>query len=92
MLALMAHAYAAMGNANAVAQLCSEVRASTPGKVSAMDFCLLYSAAGDLDRAFDYLDRAFSEANGELIWLSVDPIYERLRQDPRFAAFTERAR
>jgi tetratricopeptide (TPR) repeat protein len=65
-LALMAHAYAAMGNREEVAKLCAEVEAAGPGKVSAMDFCLLYSAAGDLNRAFDYLERAFSEANGEL--------------------------
>ncbi len=89
-LALMAHAYAAMGNTNDVTQLCFEVESSTPGKVSAMDSCLLYSAVGDLDRAFEYLERAFSEADGELIWLSVDPIYECLRQDSRFAAFSER--
>jgi tetratricopeptide (TPR) repeat protein len=89
-LALMAHAYAAMGNREEVAKLCAEVEAAAPGKVSAMDFCLLYSAAGDLNRAFDYLERAFSEANGELIWLSVDPIHERLRQDPRFVSFSER--
>lgn len=90
MLALMAHAYAAMGNTQGVVQLCSEVEAAASGKVSAMDLCVLYSAAGDLDRAFEYLERAFAEANGELIWLSVDPIYERLREDPRFAAFSER--
>lgn len=90
MLALMAHAYSAMGNRKGVMQLCSEVQGTVSGKVPAMDSCLLYSAAGDLDRAFEYLERAFSEANGELIWLSVDPIYECLRRDSRFATFSER--
>jgi TolB-like protein/Tfp pilus assembly protein PilF len=90
MLALMAHAYAAMGDRSGVAQLCSEIEAGAPGKVSAMDLCLLYSATGDLDRAFEHLERAFCEGSGELIWLSVDPIYEILRRDPRFVTFSER--
>jgi TolB-like protein/Tfp pilus assembly protein PilF len=90
MLALMAHAYAATGNTNGVAQLCSEVQVLPAGKVSAMDLCLLYSAAGDLDRAFEYLECAFAEGSGELIWLSVDPIYETLRRDRRFIGFSER--
>jgi serine/threonine-protein kinase len=92
MLALMAHAYAGMGRTEGVTQLCSEAESNAPGKVSAMDLCLFYSAAGDLDRAFEHLERAFSETSGELIWLSVDPIYESLRQDARFTAFCARLR
>ena len=90
MLALMAHAYAAMNDTEAITRLCLEVRQRPPGKVSAMDFVLLHSASGDFDQAFQCLAQAFAEEDGELIWLPVDPIYECLRQDSRFLSFLER--
>ncbi len=90
MLALMAHAYAAMNDTEAITRLCAEVQQRPPDKVSAMDLVLLHSASGDFDQAFQCLAQAFAEDDGELIWLPVDPIYECLRQDSRFLSFLER--
>jgi eukaryotic-like serine/threonine-protein kinase len=44
-----------------------------------------YAALGDFDRAFAWLERAFKDRSGGLIYLHVDPGYGPLRQDPRFA-------
>jgi serine/threonine-protein kinase len=48
------------------------------------EIALVYGALGELDRAFDYLDRAYAEHPANLLNLSVDPAADALRQDPRF--------
>ena len=48
------------------------------------EIALVYGELGELDRAFDYLDRAYAENPANLLTLSVDPAADSLRQDPRF--------
>jgi TolB-like protein/Tfp pilus assembly protein PilF len=43
-----------------------------------------YASLGNLDRAFDCLERAFQTRSAGLIYLRVDPGYKPLRDDPRF--------
>ena len=45
---------------------------------------MVYGELGELDRAFDYLDRAYAEHPANLLNLSRDPAADPLRQDPRF--------
>ena len=42
------------------------------------------------DLALVFLEKAFDERNGGLIWLGADPRMDSLRSDPRFAALVER--
>jgi tetratricopeptide (TPR) repeat protein len=56
------------------------------GEVVAMG----YGALGDLDRAFAHLERAFHDRSSGLIYLHVDPGYQPLRSDPRFADLVAR--
>lgn len=86
---LLAHTYAAMDqveDAREVFAKSMEARKS----VSAIDFVLYFTAIGNMDKAFEWLERAYVDQDAELIWLSVDPIYDRVRQDPRFTAFLGR--
>jgi TolB-like protein/Tfp pilus assembly protein PilF len=43
-----------------------------------------HMAVGDLDSTFAWLDKMYEERNPELIWMNVQPRYDRLRGDPRF--------
>lgn len=45
---------------------------------------------GDPDLAFRWLDRAFEQRCPQLVYLAVDPKYDPIRQDPRFAALVQR--
>ncbi len=45
-----------------------------------------FAAVGEMDKAFQYLDRAIESRSAGLIYLNVDPVYDALRPDPRFAA------
>jgi DNA-binding winged helix-turn-helix (wHTH) protein/Tfp pilus assembly protein PilF len=46
----------------------------------------LYLDLGDKDRAFEWLDRALSERDSNLLLLRSDHSWDALRNDPRFAA------
>ena len=47
----------------------------------------VWAALGQPDRAFEWLDRAVSDREFNLLWARVDPRFDSLRQDPRFAVF-----
>jgi hypothetical protein len=49
-----------------------------------------YAALGDLDRAFTALERAYQARSGGLIYLHLDPGYDALRGDPRYADLVKR--
>jgi serine/threonine protein kinase/tetratricopeptide (TPR) repeat protein len=49
-----------------------------------------YMRLGDKDAAFRWLERAYSERDGLLVFLESDPAWDPLRADPRFAALVHR--
>ena len=49
-----------------------------------------YAALGNLDRAFELLERAYQTRSAGLIYFNVDPAYAPLRSDPRFADLVKR--
>jgi serine/threonine-protein kinase len=53
--------------------------------VPAQPFALIYSGLGENDLAFEWLDKAYEEQSSLLIWLKVDPTFDKLRSDPRFS-------
>jgi serine/threonine protein kinase/tetratricopeptide (TPR) repeat protein len=44
-----------------------------------------HAALGNMDKAFESLERAYQARSGGLIYLHVDPGYAQLRGDPRYA-------
>jgi TolB-like protein/DNA-binding winged helix-turn-helix (wHTH) protein/Tfp pilus assembly protein PilF len=58
----------------------------------AFGIALAYTYAGNKDRALTSLDRAYEERSFGIAWLAVDPAYDSLRSDPRFAALLRRMR
>ena len=50
----------------------------------------LYTRAGDAELALDYLEQAFEERDPNIPYLSVDPIFDYLRGEPRFQALIRR--
>ena len=43
-----------------------------------------HAAAGDMDRAFEALERAYQARSASLVYLHLDPGYAPLRSDPRY--------
>jgi eukaryotic-like serine/threonine-protein kinase len=65
---------------------------STPEKpMPAFEKALVYIGMGDRDAAFETLGRAYDEQFFQLlIYFTTDPIYDDLRDDPRYADFARR--
>jgi serine/threonine-protein kinase len=62
------------------------------GYVSPVALTNLYTALGDADAAFDWLERAYRERRGWLAYLKVEPTLDPLRRDPRFQGLLEQMR
>jgi len=60
--------------------------------VSPVALVMVHSALGDADRAFEWLDCAYEERRGWLVYLNVEPMLDGLRGDPRFRRLVERMR
>jgi serine/threonine-protein kinase len=54
------------------------------GYVSAVAFAMLHLGLGEHDRALDWIDRAREERRGWLAYLTVNPLLDPLREEPRF--------
>lgn len=46
--------------------------------------------AGQIDVAFDWLEKAFAERRQQIGYLKVDPVYETIRSDPRYKSLLSR--
>ena len=44
----------------------------------------VYALSGEKDRALDWLEKAYQEGASLLVYLRVEPLYDPLRDDPRF--------
>lgn len=49
-----------------------------------------YIELGETDHAFDWLERAVDERAGLLIYLKVEPMFDRVRGDARFTRLMRR--
>ena len=47
----------------------------------------IQAGLGEKDQAFEWLKKACEERHSRVIWLKVDPTWDNLRSDPRWAAF-----
>lgn len=57
---------------------------------SAYHIALIYAGLGDKNESFNWLDRAFQERADYLVFLKVDPRFDWLHGDARFASLVER--
>jgi serine/threonine protein kinase/tetratricopeptide (TPR) repeat protein len=66
-----------------------EKRAAS-GYVSSVAFATLYIGLGDVEQALDWTERAREERRGWVTYLRVNPIFDPLRESPRFRALVEK--
>lgn len=102
MLALLGHAYAASGKTAEARQVLTDLhdlsergeseKAESQRYVSPYTVAAIYTALGEKDQAFKWLERAYEERDVWLMNLKVDPVFTRLRSDKRFQDLLTRAR
>jgi len=80
--AIIAQAYGRWGNRKEALKLLEEVAAA--GTTSWYSIAGIYAALGEVDSAFESLDKAYEQHDLSLVSLKVDPSLDGVRSDPRF--------
>jgi len=83
--------YAAGGYSAALEAVAELFAGRASGRyVPAWQIGTLYTRAGRTDRALDYLEHAFEAHDSNIPYLSIDPIFDPMRKEPRFRALIDR--
>ncbi len=82
--------YAAAGRREEARKLTDEVRQSASATNSPFAIAVLYAALGDKQAAFAWLEQAYNAHQSDLVSLKVEPSFDPLRSDPRFADLLKR--
>ena len=60
------------------------------GRMPVESIAYIYLALGDKDRAFEFLMKAEAERSPGILWAKLEPMFDPVRNDPRFAALLRR--
>ena len=83
--------YAVSGRKAEAQKLLDQLRDKSKHKyVSPCNIARIHETLGDMDQAFAWLEKAYSERDGNIINLKVDPQLDGLRSDPRFVNLLRR--
>lgn len=58
--------------------------------VPAYEIATIYAALGEKDETFRWLERAFEDRSTLIAWLAWDPVFDGIRDDPRYRPLYER--
>jgi TolB-like protein/DNA-binding winged helix-turn-helix (wHTH) protein/Flp pilus assembly protein TadD len=90
-LAELGHAYAVAGRKEQAQKVLRQLHAAAPNRYLEPDLiALIYAGLGERDEAFRWLEKAYAGRSVKLVILKVDPRFDTLRSDPRFADLTRR--
>jgi TolB-like protein/Flp pilus assembly protein TadD len=83
--AALGHVYAVSGRRDEAQKVLDELKESSKQRfVSAVWPALIYAGLGEKDQAFEWLEKAYDQRAGWLIYLNTDPRFDSLRSDKRF--------
>lgn len=90
-LDLLATAYARAGRRADALRLLHELNSrQQKGYVPAASFVIAYAGLGDKEQAFAWLEKCYQEQSAIMQWLKVHPVFDPLRNDPRFTDLVRR--
>jgi len=87
----VAHVLALSGRRREAEALVAELEARARARyVTPVAFCIAHLGLRNIDQVFHWLERAYEDRRGWLTYLRVDPIFDPVKDDPRFAEFLRR--
>jgi TolB-like protein/Tfp pilus assembly protein PilF len=90
MKALLGHAYGRAGDRKAAEKMIAELTKTSTGYTSAYNVALIYAGLDETDNALSWLVRAVEQHDLFLAWMNVEPMFDSVRADPRFAELVKR--
>jgi tetratricopeptide (TPR) repeat protein len=89
----LGHVYAVAGNREEAAEgLRALKNLSAQHYISPYTVAVIYAGLNDDDLTFGWLEKAYQNRDVWLVWLGVDPRFDNLRRDARFAELMRRIR
>jgi tetratricopeptide (TPR) repeat protein len=90
-LALLGHAHARLGERSQALRILDQLESASKERYTpAVSFAAVYAGLGEKDQAFAWLEKAYEERTSRLSYLKVEPLWDPLRSDPRFADLVRR--
>jgi serine/threonine protein kinase/Flp pilus assembly protein TadD len=84
-LAALGHTYAVSGRRAEAERVLNQLKDSSKQTyISPYGIAAIHAGLGEKDQAFLWLEKAYEERSGWLIWLRAEPGSDPLRSDPRF--------
>jgi hypothetical protein len=83
----LGHLYALMGKMDEVEKclaILKERETANPDTSYSFDFVMIYKALKDYDKVFYYLEKAFEERSGGILFIGKHPAWRDVQADPRF--------
>jgi eukaryotic-like serine/threonine-protein kinase len=91
MRAELAHTYALARKKDEAQKILADLqRLSSDRYISPYHIALIYSGLGNREETFNWLEQAFQGRADYLVYLKVDPRFDWLHKDPRFASLVDR--
>jgi len=85
MFAVLGHFYSIAGKPKQARSVLVQLNELSNGcYVSPLDLAIVYTGLGEKELALEWFEKAFEERTGALIYLKVEPLYDSLRNEPRF--------
>ncbi|HEX9421762.1 MAG TPA: tetratricopeptide repeat protein [Pyrinomonadaceae bacterium] len=90
-IALLGNVYALAGRHDEARKLLGQLEELSKRKyVPPFFIAAIYIGLGEKDRAFEWLEKAYQERHPHLVNLKVQPVFDPIRSDPRFANLLQR--
>jgi serine/threonine-protein kinase len=88
---LLGYAYAISGNRPKAEQILRELEEVAKRQyVNSTALADIYLGLGEKEKALDWLDKSYQDQESACWYLKVDPIYDSLRNEPRFQALLKK--
>jgi len=82
---MLGHAYAAAGKSEEARKVLDDLHALAKKQyVLPFGFAVIHIGLGENDEALEWLEKAYQDRNGWMVYLKVSPWLDPLRSDPRF--------
>ncbi|HET8924715.1 MAG TPA: tetratricopeptide repeat protein [Candidatus Acidoferrum sp.] len=90
-LPALAHAYALAGREDDARKILKQLREKGAGRyVASPLIARIHLGLGEIDAAFEWLRKGLDERSYWNVFLKMDPVYDPIRPDPRFAEMLKR--
>lgn len=90
-ISYLGYANARLGKSREARQMIAQLeRVSKRQYVSSYFIAIIYMGLGDLDRTFEWLEKAYEERSGFMAFINIEPMLDALRGDPRFKALSDK--